>query len=204
MSLMGSGVDPLRNRKTVEAAAAILSGAGGTLPITSLNKAMFYADLCALLEHGETITGTTYLALKAGPVVAKYDSRVVGALERAGLAQQDESEDGFTKPVSLVAEPTMTLLTETEIQIARRIAEWASRKSPKQLSDFSHENLGWMLAWDAGLGSKNPAKPIDMLIAMQQLGEADDWLDAEPSSEERQAIESAHAARSADGGLELW
>jgi len=34
----------------VEAAAALLEGAGGSLPITSLNKAVFYLDLESLLK----------------------------------------------------------------------------------------------------------------------------------------------------------
>ena len=40
----------------VEAAAALLEGAGGSLPITSLNKALFYLDLHCLLTSGSTVT----------------------------------------------------------------------------------------------------------------------------------------------------
>jgi uncharacterized phage-associated protein len=198
---MASSEAPQRGRKTVEAAAAILVEAGGSLPITTLNKALFYADLTALVARGTQLTETAYLALKAGPVVAKYDSRVVGALVRAGWAQQDEAEDGFGKPVSLIAAPSILLLDEGEMKVAKLLAGWAKKRSAKQLSDFSHDNLGWKIAWEEGLGAGLPAKPINMLIAMQQIADSDDWLETALTQEEQSVFESAHD----DGAsLEIW
>lgn len=173
-----------REGALVEAAAALLEGAGGRLPITSLNKAVFYLELESLLKSGATVTGATFLALPAGPVVAKYDKRLVGALESAGIAQQDEAEDGLTKPVCLIRTPTRELLSETQWQDAHRVGAWAATKSPSELSRLSHENAGWQLAWQAGLGVKRPAVKIDLHIAMQQLLSKDPWLDqADPASD---------------------
>lgn len=179
------------HRGLVEAAAALLEGAGGSLPITSLNKALFYLDLAALLESGATITGTTYLALPAGPVVAKYDKRVVVALESAGIAQQDEAEEGLAKPVCLIEAPARNTLSEAQWLAAHRRGAWAASKTPSELSRLSHENVGWRLAWQAGLGAKKPAVKIDLAIAMQQLLDEDAWLDRDDS-------ESAEAVRNAD------
>ena len=186
------------HRGLVEAAAALLEGAGGSLPITSLNKALFYLDLSALLESGNTITGTTYLALPAGPVVAKYDKRVVGALESAGIAQQDEAEDGPTKPVCLIQIPTRSTLSEAQWQAAQRRGAWAASKKPSELSRLSHENVGWKLAWQAGLGARKPAVKIDLVVAMQQILDNDAWLDREDAA-------STEAVRDADGDSgERW
>lgn len=167
----------------IEAAAALLEGAGGSLPITSLNKALFYLDLHWLLEHGGTITESTYLGLPAGPVVAKYDKRVIGALEDAGVAQQDESEDGLTKPMCLTRVPDYAVLTQAQRDVASRIGDWAAHRTPSALSAYSHGNDGWKLAWDQGLGAKRPAQKIDLRIALQQLAVADDWLTEESDAE---------------------
>lgn len=169
--------------KLVEAATALLEGAGGSLPITSLNKALFYLDLQWLLEHGDTLTGTTYMALKAGPVVAKYEKRVIDALEEFGLAQQDEADDGLSKPVCLVAEPNYVHLTLEQQSVAKRIGAKAAHRSPSWLSEFSHQNTGWRIAWDAGLGAKRPAVKVDLRIAMQQLVDEDPWLEQAPDAD---------------------
>lgn len=175
----------------IEAATALLEGAGGSLPITSLNKALFYLDLRWMLTHGRTITGSTYLGLPAGPVVAKYDKRVIGALEDAGVAQQDESEDGLTKPMCLTLVPPYVALTQEQRDVAGRIGRWAAERKPSALSAYSHGNDGWKLAWDQGLGAQRPAQKIDLRIALQQLADADDWLGEEPDADVSSIFSSA-------------
>src|SRR5438105_3859545 len=164
-------------RVLVEAAALVLEGAGGTLFVTSLNKALFYADLQAIIETGKPITGTTYVALPAGPVVAKYRQRLVAALEEAGLAEQDDTGD-VGKPLYLIAQPVRKLVTEEHARILRDAAAWAKAQSASQLSDYSHDNPGWKAAWDAGLGAKAHAQPINLRIAVQQLLDDDPWMNA--------------------------
>jgi len=174
-----------RRERLVEAAALILKGAGGSLNITPLNKALFYLDLRSLLETGSTATGASYIALKQGPVVAKYPERLVGALEKAGLAIQSDEEDG-SKPLSLVQEPPEPRFLDAEqVRLVEGIARWAKEKGASWLSNFSHENIGWMLAWQEGLGSGRPAKSINLHLAMQQLAEDDAWLTDELSDRER-------------------
>ena len=181
---MGSHIPRVpRSVFVVEAAAMLLEAAGGRLPVTSLMKALFYFDLRCLRDAGELPTGQTFLALPAGPVVARYQKRVVGELESRGLALQDAEDDG-SKPVCLIR----SLRSEDTIErfgpSAREIGRWARHRTPKELSDFSHQNVGWKIAWDAGLGSERPARPISMRIAMQQLLDVDPWLDEPPNGEE--------------------
>ncbi|MBK9386933.1 MAG: DUF4065 domain-containing protein [Planctomycetes bacterium] len=167
----------------VEPAAAVLLGAGGSLPITSLNKALFYLDLSWLRDHGETMTSATYLALPQGPVVAKYPTRLVAALEEASVALQDDAEDGFAKPVCLTKEPAFVALTEEQVDRAKQIGRWAASKKAGELSQYSHDNMGWQIAWARGLGAKRPAQKLDLRIAMQQLLERDPWLEEAPDAE---------------------
>jgi len=56
--------------------------------IVVINKTLFYADIVSLMERGDTITHSEYLALPQGPVVASYEKRLVRDFERAGLGQQ--------------------------------------------------------------------------------------------------------------------
>jgi hypothetical protein len=182
-----------RRESLIEAAARLLQAAGGSLPITTLNKALFYLDLFALRDLGQTVTRATFVALPAGPVVAKYEARLVRALEEAGLAQQDESEDGGAKPVCLLASPTTKALSDEATALAARIGAWASRRSAGGLSDLSHLNAGWRFAWDRGLGAKKPALPINMSIAMQQVLDIDPWMDESPDAEAAAAFADADA-----------
>src|SRR5437899_4638546 len=159
----------------VEAAALVLQGAGGGLHITSLNKALFYADLHALVQTGRPITSTAYIALPAGPVIAKYQQRLVSALEEAGLAEQDVTDDS-SKPMYLTGNPTRKLVAEEHVGILRSAGEWARSKTATQLSDYSHDNPGWMVAYENGLKAGRPALAINLRIAIQQLVDDDPWM----------------------------
>lgn len=187
----GRVVPPPERNALVEAAAKLLEAAGGRMPITSLNKALFYLDLFALRDLGASVTGQTYIALPAGPVVAKYEKRLVDALEDAGLAQQDASEDSGAKPVCLVAVAPTQLLSEPQLQLVRKVAAWASIRTPTALSNFSHLNDGWKSAWAQGLGARKPALPINMSIGMQQIVDADPWLDERPEGDVADAFSEA-------------
>jgi hypothetical protein len=68
------GLGPL-----LRAAACVLELAGRTLPITVLNRALFYLEADALLEKGEALTGAKYVALHHGPVVESYATELVNA-----------------------------------------------------------------------------------------------------------------------------
>lgn len=169
------------------------------MPITALNKALFYLDLHALRDAGAAMTGTTYMALPAGPVVAKYQKRLIGALEEAGLAEQDISEDEASKPMCLVSAPMTTHLTPEQLAMITRLGSWAGRKTATELSDMSHRNEGWKLAWDEGLGAKKVARPIDLRIAMQQILDLDPWVDAPPAAD----VADAFAGADSEAGVEF-
>lgn len=171
--------------RLVEAASLVLDGAGGSLLTTSLNKALFYLDLWALLEHGRVVTSSPFIAIKAGPVVAKYERRLIRELRNRKVAAQTEEGDSVT----LLSKPLRQHLDEEEAALAIKLGKWASSHSAGWLSDYSHKNIGWIAAWSAGLGAGpgHQPKAIDLIVAMQQLAEVDDWvtssgLDAEAAS----------------------
>lgn len=151
------------------------------MQITNLNKALFYLDLAELLETGATLTGTAYIALPAGPVVAKYQERLVDALEQAGLARQ--VADGTSLPLEVVRpmgefQFVGPAARKRAVAVARKIGPMSAAIA----SEFSHENPGWRLAYADGLGANKGGKAVDMLIALQQFGGDEDWL-CSPSDE---------------------
>lgn len=178
------GVPPL-----MEAAALLIRAAPKhTLLTVNLNKALFYFDLHVLLETGKTATGATFVALQNGPVVESYQNRLVGGLERLGIAMQDDDDPNY-KPVILTHDLT-TLQFSGQVQaIAFKVGEWASSKSARQLIDYSHSNAGWLVAW--GKEGEGLGRAINMRVAMQQLAEDDPWLGEALTDEERAAFAGA-------------
>lgn len=160
--------------RLLDAAVALLRNAPErTFHIVVLNKALFYLDLASLRDLGDTVTHNTYIALPMGPVVARYDKRLVTALEKEGLAEQ--RPDGLAKPVRLISDRRPEHLSVPQLELAARVAHWAKDLSSTYVSDYSHRNPGWLLARTRGGG--NVPKPINMSIAMQQIMDEDPWLD---------------------------
>lgn len=183
--------------RLLNAAAALLEALPGhKLSTTQLNKALFYFDLAHLRDFGETYTGTTYIALRQGPVVAKYKDRLVKTLEAEGIARQ--GSDGRSKPIQLDDErPSGWGSMDAEAgTLARRVADWAHRKRATEISDFSHRNPGWKHAYDTGCGRSSSPRPINLVLALQQIVDEDPWLarPLEPSEEDafgREAVAKA-------------
>lgn len=159
----------------------------GQLGITVMNKALFYADLCALRDLGTTITRSGYIALPQGPVLNHYERSLVKLLDRLGLAEQ--TTDGWEKP--LVArrrvEP-FELLSADEVGIAQLVARRIHGKTATWVSDYSHENAAWISAFRAGTGTS-----INMINALQQVLEDDPWVNEAAGSEIDQALDKAAA-----------
>jgi hypothetical protein len=169
------GQDTSDRSRLIEAAMAVLWAVPDhTLNITVLNKALFYLDLVWLRDHGKTVTGQTYVAVAQGPVVAKYEQRLVERLERDGLAKQEAR--GMAKPVVALKRPDPLKIFPAQ-EAAELVAKVFSRKSSKKASDYSHENPGWKIAFRDGKPT-----PIDMEIALQQICNDDAWLD-QPADE---------------------
>ncbi len=142
--------------------------------IVKINKALFYADILALRDLGNTITRNTFLALDQGPVVAKYDKHLVKAMEKAGLGRQ--LKIGKAKPLELTAAPMRGPLTDDEVRLLRIVSGSLTHATSADASAFSHENHAWRLAYEAGLGAGGPPKPVNLVLAMQQMVDPDPWL----------------------------
>jgi hypothetical protein len=182
-----------KSERLKQAVMAALQAAGGAMQIVNLNKALFYVDLVALRDFGTTITGQEYLALENGPVVMNYDRRIVETLVNAGCAVQEQDPSGYGKPLRVTAPmDVFTALSDNELKVVRSVAKYVVKQTAKSLSDLSHNNPGWQLAY-RGKGAK--AEAINMRIALQQLddNDADDngWLRAPLNDDEQTAVAAA-------------
>lgn len=166
-----------KSRRLIEAASAVLNAAPDhRLKTVVLNKALFYLDLAALRDRAETITGNSYIALQQGPVVAKYDQRLIGEIEAQGIAKQVSEWDG-SKPVLLESCPEHFQYVDADAMIlVSAVTSYFAGLSSRQASDFSHENPGWQLAWDTYRRTGRPTA-VNMRIALQQIVEDDPWMD---------------------------
>ncbi len=183
-------VDEKRERLIEVAAALLADSAGQRMQTTNLNKALFYVDLACLRDFGETLTKNSYVALEEGPVIAKYQQRLVKALEDAGFAEQ--GIDGRSKPIVLHCRPSKRYVTTATAESIGRVAKWCSEKSAKEISDISHLNPGWINSYEEGLGGDGGGMPlpINLSFAMQQIMDDDPWL-AAPLDEETLAALAA-------------
>ena len=183
-----------KSERLIEAAAAILNAAPDRrLNAVVLNKALFYLDLASLRDRGETVTHNPYIALQNGPVVAKYEQRLIRSLESQGIAKQISEWDG-SKPILLESCPehfqfvdadTLILVSKVTSHFASATSRWAS--------NYSHENPGWEMAWNEFHRTGKPA-PINMRIALQQIIEDDPWMDL-PLLNDDELLAAADAAQ---------
>lgn len=174
-----------------EATVAVLQSVPShSLNIVNVNKALFYADLVALRDMGSSITQSAYLALRAGPVVASYDKRVVGGMQRRGWAQQQTA--GREKPLTLTGGPTsLPLLTPPQLAILQDVAKSVASQSASTVSAYSHDNPAWQHSIAQGIHAGRGPVKINMMLAMQQLLDDEAWLCAPASEAELQAFAAA-------------
>lgn len=167
------------------AALLLLNYGGGSMQRTNLNKALFYFDLCWMLDRGETFTGATYVAITHGPVVDRYRERLIPLLLSTGLVVEREvyhRPGVVAKPLTLCG--TVPAPDDEHLElVARHVADWVSSRNAVDLSELSHANLGWKTAIEFGNGT-----PIDMMLALDQLAEPDPWLDEPLTPEEQKRI----------------
>ena len=173
-----------KSQRLIEAASAVLHAAPNrSLNVVVLNKVLFYLDLAALRDRGDTITHNAYVAIQNGPVVARYQQRLIKSLEERGIARQISQWNG-SKPIVLEACPKHFEFLDSDAMITvADVTNFFVDATSKIASDFSHMNLGWKLAWDRYLREGKPAA-VNMRIAMQQIVESDPWMRVPLSSDE--------------------
>lgn len=112
-----------------------------------LNKLLFNIDFEAYRRFGKAVTGQEYQALPFGPAPRAVVPTLDSMKEKGEIVIREESLYGYTqkRPLAL-RQPDIRLFSQEEIALIAHVLSRFWDMSATQISDLSHEFLGWSLA----------------------------------------------------------
>ena len=164
----------------------------GNLGATRLNKILFYSDFAAYLKLGKSITGQEYFALQAGPaprrlLPVREQMLASGQIETYKVKISEEYQQQLIVPQR---KPELSQFTADEIAIVDQVMVRFFWKSPEDVSDESHNFIGWLAA-----------ELQETIPYSSALLDADHILGSEPLGMSKDAVE--HARRLEDKAKKL-
>lgn len=115
--------------------------------VTRLMKALFWCDFACYRLTGEAITGSDYIKMPYGPMLEGQQS-ILESLQWRGALRIEQIPTGQgvqQRPVAL-RESDVTRFTPDELALVDRIVDGQRGQTASQVSDLSHEFLGWRVA----------------------------------------------------------
>lgn len=112
-----------------------------------LNKIMFYSDFMAYQTTGKSITGHTYKKLPNGPA-PKAMLPILTKLKESQVIREEQRLhfNRVQKRVVALRDPNVSVFTADEISTVDSILESLRDDNAKEVSDLSHEFIGWKAA----------------------------------------------------------
>ena len=112
-----------------------------------LNKLLFFSDFLAYLRLGRAITGQDYQKLDHGPAPRRMLPILKRMEQRSAIRQRPNEFYGMeqTRTIAL-EEPDLSKFTAEEIALVDTVVAHFRGKTACQVSDESHQFLGWELA----------------------------------------------------------
>lgn len=112
-----------------------------------LNKLLFNVDFEAYRRFGKSITDQEYQALPLGPAPRAVVPILKDMVEQGDLFIREEPCYGYVqkRPLAL-REPDLRVFSQEEIALIAHALLRFRYMSASQISDLSHEFLGWSLA----------------------------------------------------------
>lgn len=111
---------------------------------TKINKILYFAEISHLRRTGDPITGSDYQKQPHGPTLRRMPP-IIRDLESEGAAKEIE-EDYFghaQKKLVALRDPDLSEFSAEEIESTLDMVRQFWGKSAKEVSDISHEDLGW-------------------------------------------------------------
>lgn len=114
---------------------------------TKLNKLLFYCDFAAYRSLGKPITGHNYQKLPFGPA-PKAMLPILEQMKKDGECVEVEREHFGHRQRRVVAmrPPKVSVFSADELYLADRIVEDLWESSASEVSDLSHDFIGWKAA----------------------------------------------------------
>jgi hypothetical protein len=120
-----------------------------TFGATKLNKILFFCDFLSYRAYGEPITGQRYFKLPFGPAPRPLIPVVKELIEEGACIKVQRSHYGRPQdPIIAKREANLEVFTPRDIALADYVLRQLRDNDATQVSDLSHEFIGWQLAAD--------------------------------------------------------
>jgi len=135
---------------------------------TKLNKLLFYADFKHYKGYAISITGARYAHIPFGPAPDNYDI-YYGALSSQKAIQFIEEiypakrggEPVVGEIIKAVKKPDLSLFAASELRIMASVQEDFEKYNAREITDFSHKEVGYQETEEGGTISYDYAKKLN-------------------------------------------
>jgi uncharacterized phage-associated protein len=162
---------PFNAVRATQAAAWLVSKAGGKMSHIKLSKLLYIADREALRRWSRPIIGGNYASMEHGPVI----SPVVDCLKKPEERGDQEAWDPFLRregnSIVLLNDPGRGQLHEAAVKLLDEIFAQCSRLTKWEVRDRTHQFPEYS---NAGKSSK----PIDIEDLLRAVDKSDDEVEA--------------------------
>ena len=157
----------------IQAILYILKKMGGTCDIHKCHKILYFADNEHLSKYGRSITGDAYVRMDFGPVpTCIYDLFKAVRGDSYFASQMDNVRKSCfhfvnNKDIAAVAEPDMSYLSESDVEILDKYIAQLKKKDFNEVSDASH---GY--AWS----HTAPNSTISVRDRLTEMGDSEEYI----------------------------
>lgn len=120
-----------------------------TFGATKLNKILFFCDFLSYRAYGEPVTGQRYFKLPFGPAPRALVPVVNELLEEEACVKVQRSRFGLPQDTIFAKrEANLDIFKPREIALADFVMRQLRDNDATEVSNLSHEFIGWQLAND--------------------------------------------------------
>jgi hypothetical protein len=171
--------------KTTEAAARIVSFAGGRMSYMGLLKYLYVADRTSLERRGRSITGDTYVAMHFGPVLSRTKDLITDRAFPPGQGIWKKTFERIGRyDIKLVIDPGGENLSKSDEGILRRTFQKYAQFAQDQFgfAEYLHKNFPEVEEVPTGSSRALPVESV--LQANSNSGAIDEQMLAEMASQD--------------------
>lgn len=120
-----------------------------TFGATKLNKILFFCDFLSYRAYGESVTGQRYFKLPFGPAPRPLVPVVKELIDEGACVKVARSR--FGRPQETIfakREADLEVFNSRDIALVDYVMRQLRDNDATQVSDLSHEFIGWQLAGD--------------------------------------------------------
>lgn len=113
--------------------------------ITKINKLLFYADFKHFKEYSLSITGSRYARITYGPVPDNYQYYVAFLKDSKSISIEEVFfNDNAAEKIISTEKPDLSIFSDSELQTLLEVKKYFKNFSAKKISEFSHEEAGYV------------------------------------------------------------